>query len=614
VAATAGTRLRWYWRRLGVMTAAELAHRVGEQLTLLRLRRGLAADDALVAPPATVDFCRRRTPALPAVELCPTPAPDPEALLAGRLQALGGRWQFTDDAACWHTAPDTGRVWPLGFFGDIDHRAGNPVGDARVMWEPARLQQLLPLARLPGGPACLARQLASFVAANPPWRGIHFVSAMECALRIIAVCHAVDEARVAFPPEHPVWTAVLRLVTSHARLIERRLSLHSSAGNHTIAEAAGLVYAGTLFPELPRAARWRETGHALLAQELDRQVLPDGAGIEQAFCYLRFIVELGTLVRDLEAARGRTGQSALEAAVERGSAFLAAVARADGSLPPVGDADDGCALAPGYRPWWRPARAPAATGTGYSLWREANPEGLAVLFDHGPLGMPPACGHGHADALALLVDAGGRPLLVDPGTGTYTGDIIWRRYFRSTLAHNTVTIDGRDQAVQESPFQWSAPYAATLVSRVQREGALWLLARHDGYRSRGVTHWRGVALREGGTLLVFDHLAGSGRHAAVVRWHVAGEVQRQTDGRYRLETDKVLEIRGAQSVGSTRGDEHAPLGWRSTSYGQRSPIWVLEGHHDGELPCQFITLLHPADRPVPDDVMQDVERFRQWLQ
>ena len=40
----------------------------------------------------------------------------------------------------------------------------------------------------------------------------------------------------------------------------------------------------------------------------------------------------------------------------------------------------------------------------------------------------------------------GYPFLVDPGTYAYHTHAEWRKYFVSTLAHNTVTINNADQA------------------------------------------------------------------------------------------------------------------------------------------------------------------------
>src|SRR5262249_62005662 len=101
----------------------------------------------------------------------------------------------------------------------------------------------------------------------------------------------------------------------------------------------------------------------------------------------------------------------------------------------------------------RKFKPPAASGSTRCAPRGA--AGLVVVIDHGPLGMAPGYGHGHADALSLSACVRGEGLLIDPGTYGYNLGEKWRRYFRSTRAHNTVTVDGLDQALQVGTFLWS---------------------------------------------------------------------------------------------------------------------------------------------------------------
>ena len=77
-------------------------------------------------------------------------------------------------------------------------------------------------------------QFLSWMEANPYLTGAHYISAMECGLRLIAVCHAFDQVRAWLRRPDLVWTSIVRLVEGHANLIRQRVSLHSSLGNHTI--------------------------------------------------------------------------------------------------------------------------------------------------------------------------------------------------------------------------------------------------------------------------------------------------------------------------------------------------------------------------------------------
>lgn len=612
-------RLVWLARRLAVMGPAELIHRFAEVARVRRLRGLQAAYRGREDLPHRHAFCTSAERVLPALTWSPPSVPAGE-LLAGAWPALGFPWCWGPDPRVWHVSPDTGRAWPQIFFGGIDYRQGNPIGDVRVLWEPARLQHLVALARLaelqPGRAAEAAARIQqvfrSWLQANPPYQGVHYLSAMECALRLIAVLHASDGVRAHCEPSH--WGRVLHLVHSHASLIEKRLSLHSSLGNHTVAEAAGLVYAGSLFPEFPEAGGWRRRGLELLTREAGRQVLSDGGGIEQAFWYHAFVLDLLGLVDALLAKRGELTPTAMRRALDAGQGFLALLAPAPDCLPRVGDGDGGYALSPDLRISWDP-EAPVAgrhrlAASGYAVVNGGR--GRQLVFDHGPLGMPPSYGHGHADALAVTLYERGVGLLADPGTFTYNGAPEWRAYFRSTAAHNTVTIGNRDQADQASPFMWSRPYRAGLLACTEEDDVWRLLAGHDGYRP--ILHRRGVSVRGDGAVLVWDQLSGDGRPVLDLHWHSEAEWREDREGYLSLPDGSWrLRVDGGR-LSRYRGSESPRLGWGSAHYGQKTPITTFRCRHHGSLPHEFLTLLTPAAAPwTSAEVVREVSAFKAAL-
>lgn len=617
------------------MRPAEIVHRVGEQCALkilqVRHRMGWASPAQLCGDAGTFSFCAGSTRRLP--ELPWAFDPDAEtvgALLDGRGGALGFDWRWRPEESVWHEAPDTRMTWPRIFFGLIPYRQGNPYGDVRVVWEPSRLQHLIALGLLardarPGirrqAAALLRAQLVSWVEANPYLTGVHYISAMECGLRVLAVCHAVDLARGAWDDSDPVWPALLSVVLTHAELIAKRVSRHSSTGNHTIAEAAALAYAGTLFPEMAAADRWRALGLSLLEQEVAHQILPDGGGVEQAFWYQAFIVDLYGLVIALLRHHHQAIPSLIVSAFARGRDFLGALSNAPDQLPQIGDADGGYALSPYLRVAWsdRPW-SPGLTvfsDAGYSLIRGGEEDRAVLLFDHGPLGMPPCHGHGHADALSVVFRLGEKDLLLDPGTYTYAGDARWRAYFRGTPAHNTVTVDELDQAVQETPFLWSRPYSARIVRREQTtDGIFRILARHDGYAQRvGVTHWRAVSARPSGSWLVWDRLTGKGFHKLELNWQLGVEPVQHAGG-YRLPSVAPavsLSITGG-AFSVCRGRTEPIAGWRSRGYGVKEPITTIRTQFEGPLPHEFVTHIQVGPRSLSAECANgETALFREWV-
>ncbi len=608
------------------MSPLEIFHRVTEQCTLKMLetqhRLGKLRSHHSAGDGTQFSFCTssiQRLPQLPwSCDLDDTAI---GALLSGKLRVLGHEWVWKSNESVWHEAPDTHRQWPQLFFGRIPYREGNPYGDARIAWEPSRLQHLVTLGLLAqraephirrDAVALLERQFLSWVDANPLLTGIHYISAMECGLRILAVCHALDLVRGWLQHADRVWPILVEFVYGHAELIRRRLSVHSSVGNHTIAEAAALVYAGILFPEIPKSKIWRTVGLSLLEEQASHQIVPDGGGAEQSLWYQRFVSDLyGLVVMILNHQHGLVS-TIIEDAFRRSRIFLDTFGDKGGRTPFIGDGDDGYALSPfldfSAVPTTHLAGLVSFEASGYSIVRSESRCQSRLIFDHGPLGLAPCYAHGHADALSVVLKVEEQEVLLDPGTFTYTGDRAWRSYFRGTRAHNTVCVDHMDQAVQETAFMWSQPFDVKTVCREKSsDGAITILARHNGYEKRaGVTHWRAVLFAPTGSWLIWDCLTGNGKHHLEVNWHLAIEPIVQA-GRYVLscgQTAVRLAIEGGQNT-LHRGEVEPKSGWRSRCYGVKEPISTLRAEYSGLLPHEFTTLVYIGSEVTPVDLFSD---------
>jgi uncharacterized heparinase superfamily protein len=203
--------------------------------------------------------------------------------------------------------------------------------------------------------------------------------------------------------------------------------------------------------------------------------------------------------------------------------------------------------------------------------------------DGGPHGFLSIAAHAHADALSVEVRHDGVDILADPGTFCYHGEPQWRSYFRSTLGHNTLELDGRDQSVSGGPFLWTR-HAVTkvLTAHTSDTGPSRWSAAHDGYAP--AVHRRTVDLDGDDLTIVDEVLRGAGKDFRLA-FHFGPDVQVALAGsRAQLSWDRDGEQRAAtltlpDSVTWTahHGQLDPPLGWYSPGFGRREPATTLIG-------------------------------------
>jgi hypothetical protein len=210
--------------------------------------------------------------------------------------------------------------------------------------------------------------------------------------------------------------------------------------------------------------------------------------------------------------------------------------------------------------------------------------------DAGPHGYLSIAAHGHADALGIEVRHNGTDVLADPGTYCYHGEPKWRRYFRSTVAHNTVEVAGSDQSTSGGPFLWTRHARSTLIGlETDADGEItsWS-AEHDGYL--GLTpplrHRRSVRLvRRLRRLEIVDELETTGDHPFRLAFLLGPAVEARMAGQEVAlawtegESEKCATLSLPEVLTWTlaRGATDPHLGWYSPRFGENHPTWALVG-------------------------------------
>jgi len=580
--------------------------------------------------------------------------------LEGRFDLLGYRGLSFGNPPDWHADPVSGKHAPLVHWSRLDPLDRTSVGDSKVVWELNRHQWLVRLAqayRLSGDERyaeAVAAHVTGWLRANPAGHGINWASSLELSFRLVAWCWTLVLLRRSPQITPQLFGGMLASIESQAAHVEKYLSHYFSPNTHLTGEALGLFYAGTLLPDLTRARVWRERGAAILADEIGRQVRPDGVYFEQSTCYQRYTVEIYLHLFLLARRNGVALPRDVGEPIQRMLDFLLTVRRPDGTVPQLGDSDGGCLLPLADRSpddyrgvfsiaaavFGRPDYAWAAGGlapeTVWLLGREGADQAASVepapptrrpsrlfpnggyavmgsgwepsahhlIFDVGPFGCPFSGGHGHADLLSIQCAAFGQPFLVDAGTGTYA-DPAWRDHFRATAAHSTVVVDGESQALPAGPFAWRQRPAVRLRRWLSTEALDFADAEHDAYGrlSDPVSHRRRVLFVKPRYFVVVDDLEGAAEHRVEVRFQFgAGDVgwgpgrwaRAVAGGRGLL----VCPVATVPLDARVRTGGCDPIeGWISADYGRREPAPALVYAAVARLPMRIFTLLLPCADP-----------------
>ena len=636
--------LGWYWRRLSRMSAGEVAARLRTALRQAAWRS--AAGRPALRQAALLPGPLRARIALPARHGSAGAARD--ALIAYADRILAGDWPVFETQRHgvpaepdWFLDPLTGRRAPQDIYCfAVPHRRRDIVGDLKHVWEPSRHQATVSLATawwLTGDARyaeAAARHLTSWWRDNPYLMGIHWTSGIELGLRLLSWvwiralledwpgCARLFEANPAF----------LDQLYGHQAYLAAFESPESSSNNHLTAELAGLAIAARAFPFFTESARWARQAGTHLVAEARRQTGADGLNREQASEYHRFVLELlWSAGLAAELAGAGLGQDYWDV-IGAMSAALRDTLDTAGRDPRYGDTDGGRALpfdAPDFdqvalllggaaqafdaeppaphsvfdalvaatglrRPGAMPTPRTGSTvfeETGHVILRAGT--GAAEIWLHcdgGPLGFLSIAAHGHADALSVELRVGGVDVLADPGTFLYHADPPWRRYFKSTLAHNTLTVDGQDQADYGGSFLWlSRADGAVEALELPETGKLAWQARHDGYKRLAdpAIHHRRTSLDPAAREIeIADWLDSAGPHEVALAFHLGPDVRLELDGAAAALAwpggSAAMALPDSLRWSVHRGEESPPLGWYSRHYGQREPITALIGR--GSLP------------------------------
>jgi len=428
--------------------------------------------------------------------------------------------------------------WHYSFFNDysFDIGASEKIDyfgysfDLKYVWEFNRHQFLpyLGVAYYITGEEKYAKKfkdiIVDWIRNNPPLFGVNWVSGLEISVRLTSWIFSLWFFRDSEIINNRIFfKKIFRSMFQHAYYLRFFYTRYSF--NHTVGDLFGIYLFSKTFNYLKPLKKWEKKFFKKFRKQIFLQTRSDGVDIEQSINYHRFVLEFFTLF--LIFNKKKLEEKELNR-IEKMFDFLLFTIKPDKTFPAIGDSDDGFVLplnlynknkfndlinlgsilfnrsdlkfistklsflsllVLGYEGHLKfknmPIKKPVKNyhffdKTGYITFRNSwSKESNYLFLDFGKFG-PLHAPHSHSDITNIVLYMNSMDILIDSGTFAYNKSLVMRNLFRSSKAHNVLTINSKNQAQIFKGFSWkNKPHLRRKIFK--KDNHFHFSCYHNGY-------------------------------------------------------------------------------------------------------------------------------------
>ncbi len=352
-------------------------------------------------------------------------------------------------------------------------------------------------------------------------RGTRFVwHDMQITWRLLVLIHSVfmigDTPKAL---ERDEWLEVYRTIQTHAERVFDEVKgkgVTKGSGNHFLQKGAALVYAGTLYPELPGAATWLETGRKVITNQMKREIYADGGSIEASPSYSHFIARLYVDAYLTLKANKKPQIDGLKRCISNQYRFLTQTASPDMLALQIGDSYPldvrrDLEIVNEVLPLEDVDRN-ASVCFKKSQFTVLRSPTTAVYLD----AMPGGLWHIHRGKPNVLVYYREKPVIVDSGCVNYDHREEKEGYLKTRAAHNVVEVEPVED--DENPGSYTV-FKIAKFQDTDDGGTVTVTCR---YRGKGSTYqWKRTVELSGSTVEITDHVTSQYDLKCVLHFHLA---------------------------------------------------------------------------------------------
>lgn len=362
---------------------------------------------------------------------------------------------------------------------------------------------------------------------------------------------------------------------------------HTFHNNHGIFQDRSLMELAIIFPELPNSRKWYEAALVRFLKHVEKDVSESGVHLEHSDSYHILVLRLFKSINEFLNYYNRKNDL-LERLIYKMEEHLAYIVKVDGTIPMTGDSEpnriDGLSKKEiinekllyvitkeekGRKPESSMVYHDAGIAIVRNHWR-FNDRQIYLRF----LTAFHSLTHKHADDLSFLLSIGQTDFFTDSGKYNYKEKDPYRKYFRSTMAHNTITINK-----ESYPIKKELVGKSRLTHFVDTADYVYIEGEHELYEDTLVRRTL-FYIRESETILILDKLKSEIEQTYSQIFNMSENVHVIPLGHKRCLFEsklngKMIELRQINPVEEFKhykGNTKPILGWISTKFNEKMPI------------------------------------------
>ncbi len=327
---------------------------------------------------------------------------------------------------------------------------------------------------------------------------------------------------------------ILKSLYIQASYLYRNLEYYLG-GNHYLENIKALIFAGMYFGTQGEAPKWLNKGLLKLNEQTKEQILNDGGHFERSPVYHANMLVLYLDIFNILDQKNIEKLN-LTNVISKMSNFLRSVTHPQGEIALFNDSSEEMSLPSdkilNYSLELLNEESTLKSkfeDSGYYLYRDSE---AFLIIDGGPIGPDYLPGHSHADIFSYELSVKNKKIVVDCGAYDYTPGEM-RDYVRSTRAHNTISIDNKDQAEMWNSHRVARRYKPFIESFEQSSDGIKFRGRFDGYAKLigdNLIHNREIICQtKDKKIIVNDIIYGNGQHLveSMIHFHPEIEIEDQ---------------------------------------------------------------------------------------